>query len=119
MRNESSKFLAILRVELEDLMLDLKDAEEMYRGRFTRGDVSGYVLKENTAVLENELAGIRSVIHELWTIDTSRYETLDDLCKELHLVSLEAVKRLGFPAALLGMMSRKCAKVRRYLAEAG
>jgi hypothetical protein len=115
MQEHIDKFRAVLVAELDDLVQDLKEAEELYRARYGSGELSGFVLKENTAVLEYEIAGVSAVRAALRAADIPKESA--SLCDWFKDLSRATIARNGFPEGIEAMMARKCAKVLRYVRE--
>ena len=117
MHEQADRFRAVLLAELDDLVQDLRDAEDLYRARYTRGDVSGYVLLENTAVLEHEIAGIAAVAAALRAADLPRGVPTGSLCGWFATLCRATIEEKRFPEGIAGLLARKCSKVLRYLNE--
>ena len=116
MRRKKERFLEILRMELEDLVLDLRDRIDMYVQGNAAGEITNYVMTENTAVLENEIAGIRHLIEYLDRFEIDDAEDLSDMVERVLGRCRRNIEELHLPGVLCDMLKRKCAKVERYVA---
>lgn len=117
MHARGQKFRTILGAELDDLIQDLRDAEELYATRYRKGDVSGYVLAENTAVLEHEIAGVSAVRTALRECTIPADTEPSSMCVWFSDLARDLVQSKGYPAGILTFLTRKCAKVVRYVYE--
>ncbi|HSV56471.1 MAG TPA: hypothetical protein VLH39_05115 [Magnetospirillaceae bacterium] len=108
-------FLKILRVELEDLLEDLKDLEERYRHKFASSEITNYVLLENEALLSREEEAVRSMIISIDGINLSRYKSLNEIVEALEVIARGFIKEREFPAAVLRLLRRKMVKVLSYV----
>lgn len=117
MHHDKGKFRRILLIELEDLALDLRDSVKMYADGNVRGEVSNYVMRENTALLENEIAGLEQVCQIVRDAEVCEDEPLDALTARLRTACRTAIEQSHFPDALIGMVERKLNKVEKYIRE--
>ena len=110
------KFLKILLLELEDLITDVNALLKYYELQKEAGAITNYVLRENSALLKNEILGIRSALETVRDIDTSRYESLEQMTREVETTLRKKIQASDFPNALYVLLKRKIAKVGQYLA---
>ena len=110
-----SKYLAILRVELEDLEEDLTVLKSLYDERDKRGEITHYTCLENVALVQEEISGIADMVRSMETIDPNRYSGLDELVKDLEALCRRRIKESDFPEAVFSLVQRKLEKVLRYV----
>ncbi len=109
------KYIAILRIEIDDLAEDIRALEENNRARLARGEITDYVLKENVALLEREAHGIAAVRDSLSSVRPEEYGSLDELIAALLRLLDDCVRRGGFDPVVSTLVARKLAKVARYV----
>lgn len=110
-----SKYLAVLRVELEDLEEDLTILKNLYDERDRRKEITHYTCLENVALVQEEIAGIADLVRSMEGIDPTRYSELDELISDIRRLSRQRVEESDFPKAVLTLVERKLDKVRRYV----
>ena len=118
MQPRGEKFRAILAAELDDLIHDLKDAQSIYGERYRAGEVSGYVLMENTAVLEHEIAGVAGIRAALAETGLPVDATPEKVCGWFEKLCRDTIEHNGYPPGILSFLTRRCGKVVKYVYEA-
>ena len=113
----NAKFFRILLIELEDLMQDFREAVARYAARNLEGEVTNYVMRENAALLENEIAGVDHVCRVLREMEAGEDESFDDLVERVRADCRRSIAESHFPDALFGMIDRKISKVENYIRE--
>jgi hypothetical protein len=118
MQARAEKFRAVLVAELDDLVQDLKEAESLYTTRYASGQVSGYVLMENTAVLEQEIAAVMAVQAALRGRSLPAHPcSADSVQTWFEVLCREVLAKNDYPTGILGFLVRRCTKVARYVYE--
>ena len=113
MRNIITNFVAILKVEIEDLAADIELLLAECQRKKDAGTITDYVYMENMALFRHELLGVRSFGRILTQTDPSRFEKLDDLVAYLK----EAFREGGYVRAINICVERKMTKVTRYVTQ--
>ena len=112
-----TKYLAILRVELEDLEEDLTILKNLYSDRDKRGEITHYACMENVALVQEEISGIADMVRSMEEIDPDRYSGLEELVADLEKLCRRRIRESDFPQAVLSLVRRKLEKVLRYVLE--
>lgn len=108
-------YMAILKVELDDLEEDLKLLMEQAQERYEKGEITNYVYLENLAVFKQELFGVDGIARRFEKNDPSRYSNLDELIADLKEELLDVKSRDLLPQGVISMVERKFDKVKNYL----
>jgi len=115
MRALKNNYIAILRIELNDLLTDLeKLIEECSKGHQT-GMISENVLMQNLAVFKNEILGVHRFQRILDNIHAQEYERLDDMIEDIRLKFHALIHDHGLADAIQIYIDRKLLKVERYV----
>ena len=117
MKEQSRKFLKILKIELEDLEEDIICLEELYKDRENRGEISHYVLLENSTLLKNEQSAIQNIIASLAEFDISGSGDLQELTAKLETHLSETIKKYNYPDSVFIFVKRRLYKVKKYMEE--
>ncbi len=117
MDHQKEKFYRVLLIELEDLQQDLREAVQIYQERNASGDVTNYVMRENAALLENEISGLELVCRTVGEMAPDEEESLGDLVERVRSTCRKRITDSHFPDALCGMVDRKISKVEKYIRE--
>lgn len=83
MHDKNRTFLKILKIEIDDLKLNVQDLIEGYRKQYEAGDISHYVFQENSAILQNKLLGLEDFDRDLAHAAEKKYDNTDELVFEL------------------------------------
>ena len=70
------KYLKVLKVELQDIIEDMKMMIEICRKRQKSGEISKYVSWQNTALFIHEIKGLSNLLKDIDTMDPSQHKTL-------------------------------------------
>jgi len=112
-----TKFVKVLRIELEDLEADIELlVEENYRRLQSHAETER-VCRENVATLRNEEFGIRHFIEILEELDVDDYDNLEHLIASVRSKFHDVIERCGLARATIRFADRKIAKVRSYVTE--
>ncbi len=115
MKATKRNFLAILRIELEDLSIDIERLIEECSAGAEKGYVSENVFMQNLALFKNEMLGVHSFRHILDTINPDNYDTLDSMIEDIRRQFQMLLKSHGLASALQVYVNRKLDKVARYV----
>ncbi|MBN2875186.1 MAG: hypothetical protein JXM71_08825 [Spirochaetales bacterium] len=115
MSTSVSHFARLVRVELEDLLDDIKCRISRNDARFEREEITSYVHMENNALLKHELESIGRFGSIVDGIDPSNY-------KDTAAYEDQFLARAGAltgdsddPGAVFVLLKRKLDKVRAYI----
>ena len=115
MRNEKGKFLAIMRIELQDLHEDIEDLIQQTTRERESGALTNYVFLENLALFRNELLGVNTFGRLLDKVAPAEFGTLDELVEHLKASFRSRIKAAGLAEAIDLYLERKVDKARRYV----
>jgi len=115
MKNMLPKYLAILKVELEDLKSDIDFQIELTRTRKDEGNITNYVFMENQALYKNMNHAINTFNLILKETDPAAFTCLDDLIDHLKNRFSQAVEEYGYAQAAIRYTDRKLNKVSQYI----
>jgi hypothetical protein len=108
-------YLAILRIELDDLSTDIERLIEQCLLGAQQGMISKNVFMQNLATFKNELLGVHSFQHILDRINPDDYESLDLMVDDIRAKFQKLLKSHGLVGALQVYVNRKLDKVMRYI----
>ena len=117
MHKVNEKYLAILRVELEDLQEDIEELIAQITQEREEGGLTNYVFMENLALFRNELLGVDAFGRILDQLDPGAFATLDELVEHLKNTFRAKVKDAGLAKAIEVYVERKLEKVRQYVSQ--
>ncbi len=110
-----SKYLKVLKVELQDIVDDVKMMIEVCGRREKSGEITNYVHWQNTGLFTREIKGLNTLLEDLETIDPSRYETQEEMVQYINRLFEQSILKYDFPRVIHIKVKRKLAKVSRYL----
>jgi hypothetical protein len=113
--SQKQKYLDILRLEVEDLLEAIQLLESHYGERHAKGEITNYVLKENVALLDREIHGVRSFLEEIADVRAEDQQTLQDLVEDLETRLKKTIDRHAFDPVLYPLVDRKIRKVATYV----
>ncbi len=107
-----SKFFKILSIEFLDLEEGLEAHIRAGDERYDKKEITAYVHKENTALLEREIADIQFLRKKIEDISIRDFTDLDEAAEEIVRV-INSFS--GIPHAVHRYMERKVHKVLEYV----
>lgn len=113
--SQVKKFFGILRLEMEDVEEDLESMIHVYQRRNSEGQVSEYVLKNNSALFVHEINSIADFIRQLDQDCCADYKTVDEVIDHINKELPSKVKEFDYPQVVVNVVRRKMEKVRAYL----
>ena len=113
------KFIAILKIELEDTTEGLHALLDAYKKSEECNKITEYVSRENSGLVRHEIAAIRSLLLEIDTFSAEDFENVGAVETAVKEFIAGEIAKHGYPAALAFLVDRKVGKVRRYLQEIG
>ena len=117
MPEKCKKFIKMLTLEMEDLEEDIRLMRELYRDREEKGEITHYVLMENSGLLENELAGIRFLKNKLDEVPIVTCGSYDDLAEYINDLLKEKCQESDYPDGVFGFVQKRIEKVLKYMKE--
>ncbi len=115
MDQNARHFARLFRVELEDLIEDIKLLIDRTEKRFEGGEITPYVRMENEAFLQREVDALEKFMGIVDGIDLSIYKGTADIESAFLEQSRGFVARLEDPEAVYVLLKRKLEKVRNFL----
>ena len=115
MNTVNKKYIHILKLELEDLEIDIQKLIEHCEETSKTSDLKCNVFLENLALFNNELLAVDIFAKMLDTIDVDKFETLNDLVRQIKSSFEKKVEALGLARAITRMVDRKLEKVADYI----
>jgi len=117
MPEKCKKFLKMLTLEMEDLEEDIRIMREIYQDREEKGEITKYVLLENTGLLENELAGIQFLQKKLAKIPIVTCGSYDDLAEYISDILENECHESDYPDSVFNFVEKRIQKVLKYMKE--
>jgi hypothetical protein len=115
MREILKKYVQILKLELEDLEIDIQKLIENCEKTSKTSDLKINVFLENLQLFNNELLAVDIFEGMLDKVDISKFESLDELVQHIRKSFEAKVDALGLAKAINRMVDRKLQKVADYL----
>jgi hypothetical protein len=115
MKDVLHRFIGILKIELEDLEEDINDLLELCQKRMNHKEITHYVYLENKSLLLEEIAGIKSLINSLDTLDTKKFESKEEMFREIDRMVHIRTRECAFPEAVYNLVKRRLDKVVQFL----
>lgn len=114
MRERVSKFLRILKIELEDLEEDINTLAELTEERRQQHTITEYVSLENISLLRQEFSGIKAVVDRLDSIQLDPNQSFQEFVDSLKEQIKQVVIASAYPNAVNIFIERKIQKVADY-----
>jgi hypothetical protein len=108
-------FLNLVQVELEDIKDDIRALENLLCERVNCREITAYVYKENTALLEHEFAAINSLIKSFRSFQNDEDTDVDNVAAKLKKFVVDECKRLHHQEAVPRLVERKIEKVLNFI----
>ncbi len=107
--------MKILKIELEDLKEDVLLLEEVYKEREKKGEITRYVLLENSGLLEHEIAGIRHLVDSLDSFSLNGCADLDGVAERVDEYMKRKNQESDFPDVVYHLARKRLYKVHKYI----
>jgi len=114
MDNKTRKYLKLLKIELEDLIIDLEFGEEVMAKRLEDHEITEYVFMENIGLLKKEVLGIEK-LKKVVEAEGSDDKSIDDLKALLEVYFTREIKAAGLPNVVSLLVKRKLEKISLYM----
>ena len=114
METKIRKYLEILKIELEDLIVDLEFSETVLSKRLEEHEITEYVFLENIGLLKKEILGIEKV-KKIILGSGATYNSLEELRETVENYFHDEIKSAGLPNVVFLLVNRKLDKVSRYM----
>ncbi|MDC7125153.1 MAG: hypothetical protein PQJ46_06280 [Spirochaetales bacterium] len=114
MDSKIKKYLKILTIELEDLVVDLTFNEKIIEQRLKRHEITEYVFRENVSLIKKEIIGIGKIKKLIKTSSKGikSIESFREIVENYFKVEIEAA---GIPDVVMLLVNRKLDKVEKYI----
>ena len=112
------KYLAILKLELEDLHEDIETVIQQTTKERESGSLTNNVFMENLALFKNELLGVDAFGRILDELDLGAFTSLEEMVDYLKTDFRAKVKAVGLAEVIDLLVERKLDKVMQYVAQA-
>lgn len=113
-----AKYLAILRLELDDLHTDIEELIKQTTEERESRELTNYVYMENLALFKNELLGVDAFGRILDELDLGAFTSLEEMVDYLKTDFRAKVKAVGLAEVIDLLVERKLDKVMQYVAQA-
>jgi predicted transcriptional regulator len=114
MKERISKFLRILKIELEDLEEDISTLAELTEERRQQHAITEYVSMENISLLRQEFSGIKAVVDRLDNMQLDTSQSFQEFVDSLKRQIKEVIISSAYPDAVNIFIERKIQKVADY-----
>ena len=115
MKDKISKYMKVLKIELEDLTEDLLVMAEIYHQRELKGEITDYVFLENLTLLQSEISGIDNILEFMDDFVPDKYSNIDEFVEALDSAFRTKSEDAGFPDSVYALVKRKLTKVSKYI----
>ena len=115
MADAKSRYIRMLKIELDDLRDDLQVLIDDCCTREKRHESTHYVCMENMAVFKREILDVNTVDHILDRIEVDEYADVDALARALDDRFGELARRHGITDAVYSMLRRRLEKLAGYI----
>jgi hypothetical protein len=112
-----NKYKKILKVELEDLEMDIRALVGLYEKRRTERKITNYVFLENISLIQHEVSCLKMFLLDLNGVDLTRFKDLQEMVGEIKERFRKRSRECSFPDAVCNMVERKIEKASRYVME--
>jgi hypothetical protein len=109
------KFISLLRIELEELEQDIRDLLELWQRRKDSHEITNYVYLENKGLLLNEVSCVKELLDSIASVDTSRYDSVDQMIFDVDAMIAKRIRDCAFPEVLHSLVKRRLEKIRQYM----
>ena len=115
MKEKVSKFIKILKVELEDLEEDINTLADLTEERRKDNSLSEYVSMENLTILKKEFYGIKDVVQKLEKYKVDPDMQFEEFIDTLKISFRDVIHMADYPDAVYIYVERKINKVAKYI----
>ena len=115
MPDQRRKLVKLLRLEIEEILDTLADAESLSAVRREREEITEYVFKENGALYHLEEESLRRLLGSVDAFDFSLYTDVAETSRALERMVREHVKDREEPEAVHRFVAAKIAKALNYV----
>lgn len=108
---KTTRLLRLLDAELIDAQEDLRDLERTLAERFSQMEITAYVYRENSAVLEWEIHGIERMRGLFNAIKGESFADPAELVAHIHAILRDHVDHHDMPGAVESIVRRRLARL--------
>jgi hypothetical protein len=109
------KYLAILRLELEDSMNDFTEMLNCCRDDAEQQRISDYVGKENEVIIRQEMSGLLACIESISSFDAASFTLIGEAEEAILALFRKTIDLHGYPLALLVRIKEILARVNDFV----
>jgi hypothetical protein len=110
-----TKFLSILKIELEDLEADLQKLEELSHGRAQEGQITNFVLLENLTIIHKEVMGLSKIVDSMEQLPQGDYRDINEFADYFFDYCKNNRTNADIPNSVYEMFQRKINKVKQFV----
>jgi hypothetical protein len=114
--SEKERFMAMLRIELDDLTHHLDELIRECQKGFTARELTEHVYFNNLSVFRNELLGLGGFRQILDGVNPGAFDTLEAMIGHLDRAFSSEIEECALAPAIKGFVRRKVAKVAKLVA---
>lgn len=105
----------IIKIELEDLIVDIEQLLEINEKRSANDEITNYVFKENRVTLKDEINAIKTFRKTVNNLNTANFESGSEIFDYLENKFARIVEEAGYGQGVLYFVKRKMNKIKQYL----
>jgi hypothetical protein len=109
------KYMAILRLELEDSVNDFAEMLSCCRDDAEQQRISDYVGKENEVIIRQQMSGLHTCLESIRSIDPARFTSIGQAEEGVLAIFRETINTHGYPPALLVRVREVLARVNAFV----
>ncbi len=111
----TNRLQRLLEAEILDAQDDIRDLERTLKTRIEAREITNYVFRENTALLEQELHALERIRALLKEIDPTDYSGVDEYGDAVMNRVREFVRHHDAPGAVVPIISRRLKRITDFL----
>ncbi len=115
MKRKIKKYVEILQIELDDLVVDLEFSKSVLEQRLEKHEITEYVFLENLSLLKKEILGVEEV-QEILDASAEKLHSIEDIRAIVEDYFQKSIKSAGLPNVVLELVNNKLEKVSKYMA---
>lgn len=113
----TNRLFRLLDAELVDAEDDIRDLERTLKERNEAQEITNYVFRENTVLLEQELHGIERIRAGISALDPEAYVDTETFVEEITSLVREYVQHHGVPGAVESIVGRRLHRLVAYVSQ--
>jgi len=105
----------LIKIELEDLIIDIERLLEINQEKKSNNDITPYVFKENRVTLKDEINAIKTFLRTINNLNIENFESSEEIFDYLENKFSRIVDEAGYGQGVLFFVKRKLKKIKKYL----